>query len=180
MARPSSPTVAAMFPPEPLRNQTLPATLAGLISTLLKSCWAEAAAATSITRANVRIRCFYQNRFKKGGRHSMVSPVRGALAARFALGYSPAVITPIVAIDGPAGAGKSTVARQLARRLGFTMIDTGAIYRSVALAARRGGVAWDDDARLGKLIDHSFKHSFLSLPDTDVVHLSLLARTVMT
>jgi cytidylate kinase len=44
---------------------------------------------------------------------------------------------PIVAIDGPAGAGKSTVARQLARRLGLSIIDTGAIYRSVALAARR-------------------------------------------
>jgi len=59
----------------------------------------------------------------------------------------------IVAIDGPAGAGKSTVARQLARRLGFSIIDTGAIYRSVALAAQRAGVAWDDDARLGRLLD---------------------------
>ena len=41
---------------------------------------------------------------------------------------------PIVTIDGPAGAGKSTVARALARRLGFTYLDTGAIYRVVALA----------------------------------------------
>ncbi len=102
----------------------------------------------------------------------MVSPVRGALAARFALGYSPAVITPIVAIDGPAGAGKSTVARQLARRLGFTMIDTGAIYRSVALAARRGGVAWDDDAGLGKLLDGGlglvFREERVILRDHDV------------
>ena len=49
---------------------------------------------------------------------------------------------PIVAIDGPAGAGKSTVARQLARRLGFAIIDTGAIYRSVALAARRWTPGW--------------------------------------
>jgi cytidylate kinase len=63
------------------------------------------------------------------------------------------VTAPIVAIDGPAGAGKSTVARQLARRLGFTIIDTGAIYRSVALAARRAGVAWDDDQALGHLLD---------------------------
>ncbi|HEY6909565.1 MAG TPA: (d)CMP kinase [Myxococcales bacterium] len=55
---------------------------------------------------------------------------------------------PIVAIDGPAGAGKSTVARQLARRLGFSMIDTGAIYRSVALVAQRRGVSWDDDEAL--------------------------------
>ena len=58
-----------------------------------------------------------------------------------------------MAIDGPAGAGKSTVARQLARRLGFSMIDTGAIYRSVALAARRADVAWDDDEALRKLLD---------------------------
>ncbi len=60
---------------------------------------------------------------------------------------------PIVAIDGPAGAGKSTVARQLARKLGFSMIDTGAIYRSVALAARRADVPWDDDEGLRKLLD---------------------------
>ncbi|HEU0053994.1 MAG TPA: (d)CMP kinase [Longimicrobium sp.] len=67
---------------------------------------------------------------------------------------------PIVAIDGPAGAGKSTVARQLARKLGFTMIDTGAIYRSVALAARRSGVAWDDDDGLRKLLDDGLGLAF--------------------
>ncbi len=70
-----------------------------------------------------------------------------------ARGIRPRVTAPIVAIDGPAGAGKSTVARQLARRLGFTIIDTGAIYRSVALAALRAGVAWDDDVALGRLLD---------------------------
>jgi cytidylate kinase len=59
----------------------------------------------------------------------------------------------IVAIDGPAGAGKSTVARELAKRLGFSRIDTGAIYRSVALAAREAGVAWDDELGLKKLLD---------------------------
>ena len=58
----------------------------------------------------------------------------------------------IIAIDGPAGAGKSTVARKLARRLGYSMVDTGAIYRAVALAAQRAGVAWDDDAGLGRLL----------------------------
>jgi cytidylate kinase len=57
----------------------------------------------------------------------------------------------IVAIDGPAGAGKSTVSRGLAERLGFHLLDTGALYRSVALAARRRGVGWDDDAALGVL-----------------------------
>jgi cytidylate kinase len=58
----------------------------------------------------------------------------------------------IVAIDGPAGAGKSTASRRLAERLGFAMVDTGAIYRSVALAASRRGIAFDDDARLGALL----------------------------
>lgn len=46
----------------------------------------------------------------------------------------------IVAIDGPAGAGKSTVSRQLAQELGFTYLDSGAMYRSVALAALRRGI----------------------------------------
>jgi cytidylate kinase len=50
----------------------------------------------------------------------------------------------VIAIDGPAGSGKSTVARLLASRLGLDYLDTGAMYRSVALAALRGGVAMDD------------------------------------
>jgi CMP/dCMP kinase len=58
----------------------------------------------------------------------------------------------IVAIDGPAGAGKSTASRLVAARLGFAMVDTGAIYRTVALAATRGGIALDDDARLAALL----------------------------
>jgi cytidylate kinase len=58
----------------------------------------------------------------------------------------------IVAIDGPAGAGKSTASRRVAARLGFAMVDTGAIYRAVALAATRRGIALDDDARLAGLL----------------------------
>jgi len=58
----------------------------------------------------------------------------------------------IVAIDGPAGAGKSTVSKLLARRMGFALVDTGAIYRCVALMARREGLAYDDDTRLGELL----------------------------
>jgi cytidylate kinase len=58
----------------------------------------------------------------------------------------------IVAIDGPAGAGKSTAARRLAARLGFAMVDTGALYRAVALAAHRAGMAYDDDVRLAALL----------------------------
>ena len=62
----------------------------------------------------------------------------------------------IITIDGPAGAGKSTVARALARRLGFRFLDTGAMYRAVALAALRRGLDWDaadDLARLARKLD---------------------------
>jgi cytidylate kinase len=62
-------------------------------------------------------------------------------------------VPAIIAIDGPAGAGKSTVARNLARRLGYAMVDTGAIYRAVALAAKRAGIAWDDDVGLARLLN---------------------------
>lgn len=58
---------------------------------------------------------------------------------------------PVVAIDGPTAAGKSTVAQGVARRLGFRYVDTGAMYRSVALAALRRGVSLDDYAGLGRL-----------------------------
>ena len=47
---------------------------------------------------------------------------------------------PIVAIDGPVGAGKSTVARALAQTLGFSYLNTGAMYRAVAVAARAAGI----------------------------------------
>lgn len=50
----------------------------------------------------------------------------------------------IVTIDGPAGAGKSSVAERLAQRLGFCFLDTGAMYRAVAWAAARQGVDWED------------------------------------
>src|SRR5580698_1715768 len=57
----------------------------------------------------------------------------------------------VVAIDGPAGAGKSTVARSVAGRLGFLYIDTGAMYRAVALWALQTGVDLDDFHRLEQL-----------------------------
>jgi cytidylate kinase len=55
----------------------------------------------------------------------------------------------VIAIDGPAGAGKSTVARRLAGELGYTYLDSGAMYRSLALAALRDGIEPDDAERLG-------------------------------
>ena len=58
----------------------------------------------------------------------------------------------IVAIDGPAGAGKSSVSKLLARRLGFTFVDTGAIYRAVALSARRQGIGYEQDEALAGLL----------------------------
>jgi CMP/dCMP kinase len=57
----------------------------------------------------------------------------------------------IVAIDGPAGAGKSTVARRLAERLGFRYVDTGAMYRAVTLLAMMRGVPLDQGATLADL-----------------------------
>jgi cytidylate kinase len=58
---------------------------------------------------------------------------------------------PIVAIDGPVGAGKSVAARELARALGFTYLNTGAMYRAVAIAAREAGVRPDDSKVEAKL-----------------------------
>ena len=54
----------------------------------------------------------------------------------------------IVAIDGPAGAGKSTVAKRLAKELGYTYMDTGAMYRAFALKARREGIDLDNESAL--------------------------------
>ena len=59
----------------------------------------------------------------------------------------------IVAIDGPAGAGKSTVARRLAERLGFRYLDTGAMYRAVTWLAVERRIELEDDTALGRLAD---------------------------
>jgi len=60
---------------------------------------------------------------------------------------------PVVTIDGPAAAGKSTAARELARRLGFTLIDTGALYRALAWAVKEAGVTADDAPAVGKVLE---------------------------
>ena len=77
----------------------------------------------------------------------------------------------VIAIDGPAGAGKSTVARGVAAALGFTYLDSGAMYRSVALAALRAGVDPDDaDAvsRLARALNIEFEGTQVLLAGEDV------------
>ncbi len=59
----------------------------------------------------------------------------------------------VVAIDGPAGAGKSSVSRTVARQLGYRYVDTGAMYRVVGVLAAEAGVALDDGAALASLCD---------------------------
>ncbi|HEY6401569.1 MAG TPA: (d)CMP kinase [Blastocatellia bacterium] len=61
----------------------------------------------------------------------------------------------IIAIDGPAGAGKSTVARAVARRLGYLFINTGAMYRAVAWKALQEGISLDDAVAVGKVAGDS-------------------------
>lgn len=62
-------------------------------------------------------------------------------------------VVPVIAIDGPSGAGKGTVSRLVAARLGWHLLDSGALYRLVALAAWQRGVAFDDAEALGALVD---------------------------
>jgi len=69
-----------------------------------------------------------------------------------------------IAIDGPMGSGKSTVAREVARRLGFRYLDTGAMYRAVAAAALRAGVPVTDTAALARLAEE-VRPEVTSAPD---------------
>jgi len=77
----------------------------------------------------------------------------------------------IVTIDGPAGAGKSSVAKALARRLEFYHLDTGAMYRAVALAGLRHGIDWDRPEQLAELaagLDLSVRGERICLQGEDV------------
>src|SRR5579871_1481135 len=62
---------------------------------------------------------------------------------------------PVIAIDGPAGAGKSTLAAHLARRFGFLNLETGAMYRALALKAIENDLAFEDEQPLLDLAGHS-------------------------
>ncbi len=69
---------------------------------------------------------------------------------------------PVITLDGPGGSGKGTVSLILARRLGWHFLDSGALYRAVALAARRRGMKLDDEEALGRLalaLPVQFKYS---------------------
>jgi CMP/dCMP kinase len=77
----------------------------------------------------------------------------------------------IVTIDGPAGAGKSSVAKRLADRLGYDFLDTGAMYRVVALAGLRRGIDWADAeavAQLARSVDIRFDDPRILLNGEDV------------
>ena len=68
----------------------------------------------------------------------------------------------LITIDGPSGAGKTTISRMLATRLDYDYIDTGALYRAVALATQEAGVSEDDDTALEALcanLELSFRRS---------------------
>jgi len=73
----------------------------------------------------------------------------------------------IIAIDGPAGAGKSTAARRLADRLGYVLLDTGALYRAVALAARRAELDWADGDAVGALARQLVEEEALAMVRTE-------------
>jgi cytidylate kinase len=71
-----------------------------------------------------------------------------------------------IALDGPAGSGKSTLARKLAARLGYRYLDTGAMYRTVALLADRRGIAAEEGERLAELL-REIEGTLRLVPDAD-------------
>lgn len=80
---------------------------------------------------------------------------------------------PVIAIDGPAASGKGTVAARVAHALGFHLLDSGALYRLVALKATRAGIALDDAQQLGTLaatLDVTFTPAGVTLDACDVTH----------
>jgi cytidylate kinase len=75
-----------------------------------------------------------------------------------------------VAIDGPAGSGKSTVAKMLAKRLGFTHIDTGALYRGVAYLALQAGAPLGDEQAVVECVRDT-RFEFRRLPEGNLLHI---------
>ena len=78
---------------------------------------------------------------------------------------------PVIAVDGPSASGKGTVAARVAAALGWHYLDSGALYRLTALAARRAGVAWDDEAGVARIaagLDVVFGEASVHLAGDDV------------
>jgi len=78
---------------------------------------------------------------------------------------------PVIAIDGPSASGKGTVAQRVASQLGFHYLDSGALYRIVALASQQAGVAWSDAEAVAQCAKHlsiRFEHEQVWLNDQDV------------
>ena len=77
---------------------------------------------------------------------------------------------PVIAIDGPSASGKGTVAQRVAQALGFHYLDSGALYRIVALAAKQNKIAWQNEAALAELapaLDIRFEHGNILLNGED-------------
>ena len=73
---------------------------------------------------------------------------------------------PVITIDGPSGSGKGTVAVRIAEELGFTLLDSGALYRSVGIAALRGGIDLRDHQQIAELARHLNIEFGVSSPDS--------------
>ena len=87
---------------------------------------------------------------------------------------SLALMPPVIAIDGPSASGKGTVAQLVAEQLGFNYLDSGALYRIVALAALNNQIAWHDEVALVALaqtLSIQFKNNQILLNDADVSEL---------
>jgi cytidylate kinase len=87
------------------------------------------------------------------------------------LAPSPQPLVPVIAIDGPSASGKGTVAQLLARQLGYHHLDSGALYRIVALAALNKGISWQDEAALAEMtrnLDIQFENNEIILDGVNV------------
>ena len=87
------------------------------------------------------------------------------------LAPSPQPPVPVIAIDGPSASGKGTVAQLLARQLGYRYLDSGALYRIVALAALNKGISWQNEAALAEMtrnLDIRFENDEIMLDGVNV------------
>ncbi len=80
-------------------------------------------------------------------------------------------LIPVIAIDGPSASGKGTLAQLVAKRLGYHYLDSGALYRIVALAAQNQGISWQDEPALAAMtnnLDIQFNNGQIMLSGMDV------------